>query len=156
MAVLMSLAASVLMACAPAQKNEASVNEASVADNIVDTAQAEQAFEYISMDAFSHDLAKFVGLVEGESFAQAEVKINAVFKAYDGHAKPRDIRMDAVKVEAGWKQVLVTQDGLLDGTVTAQQLLAIFDDEQKLVSYGMRIKCNAQSGSTDWQTDLCE
>lgn len=58
-------------------------------------------FEYISMEGFSHELGKFVGLKEGETFAESETKINAVFKAYDGHATPQDIRMDSSIVEAG-------------------------------------------------------
>jgi len=113
-------------------------------------------FDYVSMEGFSHDMAKFVGLEEGESFAVSERKINAVFKAYEGHAEPQDINMDAAIVEAGWKQVLVTQDGLMDGTVTGQQLLAVFDDEKNLISYGMRIKCHTETGATDWQISICE
>jgi len=64
--------------------------------------------------------------------------------------------MESDVVEAGWKQVLVTQDGLMDGTVTGQQLLAVFDDEKNLISYGIRIKCHTETGSTDWQIAICE
>jgi len=128
----------------------------SQADVESDEAEKAPGFEYVAMEGFSHEMAKFVGLEEGEDFAVSEGKINAVFKAYEGHAKPQDIKMDAAIVEAGWKQVLVTQDGLMDGTVTGQQLLAVFDDEKKLISYGMRIKCHTETGSTDWQITICE
>jgi len=113
-------------------------------------------YEYMPMAKFDAGLASFVGLVPGESFAQAEVKIANVFKAYDGHAEPLNIGMEKSTVEADWKQILVTQDGLLDETVTGQQLLAIFDTEGKLVSYGMRIKCYSSSGQSEWQTTVCE
>ncbi len=117
--------------------------------------QAKQ-HQYMIMDKFDHDLAKFVGLNTGESLEQSEEKIHAVFKAYDGHATPLDISMDALTVDADWKQVLVTQDGLMDGTVTGQQLLAIFDESDTLISYGIRIKCHSETGTSDWQTALCE
>jgi len=113
------------------------------------------AFQYISMDGFSYDLAKFVGLKEGESFAESEVKIRAVFMAYDGQTEPTTIAMDKEIVEADWKQILVTQDGVMDGTVDSQQLLAVFDDDGKLITYGMRIKCHRQSGEPSWQTTGC-
>jgi len=118
--------------------------------------QKSVGFEYVAMEGFSHDMGKWVGLKEGDSFAEAEVKINAAFKAYDGHAEPKNIGMDAQIVEADWKQVLVTQDGIMDGTVTGQQLLAVFDEEKKLVSYGMRIKCHTAQGDTNWQAAACE
>lgn len=114
------------------------------------------SYEYVSIENFSHDLAQFVGLAENDSFEVAETKIKAVFKAYDTHADPADISMDSDIVEGGWKQVLVTQNGLVDGIVTGQQLLAIFDDEKKLMTYGMRIKCHSETGNSDWQTTLCE
>ena len=120
-----------------------------------ETVSNTSGFEYISMEGFSHELAQFVGLTEGETFAASEVKINAVFKAYEGHAAPQDIRMESEIVEAGWKQVLVTQDGLMDGTVTGQQLLAIFDQDKNLVSYGMRIRCHAEDGTSNWQKTGC-
>ncbi len=115
-----------------------------------------KAFHYMIMDDFSQEMGAFVGLKAGDSFAVAEGKINTVFKSYDGHSEPHDIAMDKSIVEANWKQVLVTQDGLMDGTVTGQQLLAIFDDEEKLVSYGMRIKCHTENGSANWQNTVCE
>ena len=113
-------------------------------------------FNYVSMDAFNPDMAQFIGLGIGESFETARTKINTVFKAYDGHAVPQNIGMKSEIVEAGWKQVLVTQDGVMDGTVTGQQLLAIFDEDQKLITYGMRIKCYSDKGDTDWQKTVCE
>lgn len=118
--------------------------------------QAKTQHQYMLMDKFDHDLAKFVGLNIGESLEQSEDKIHAVFKAYDGHATPLDINMDALTVDADWKQVLATQEGLMDGTVTGQQLLAIFDESDNLISYGMRIKCHSETGTSDWQTALCE
>ena len=114
-----------------------------------------EGFHYMLMDKFNQDMASFVGLVPGESFAASEAKINAVFKAYDGHAEPVDIGMAKSTVEAGWKQVLVTQDGVMDGTLAGQQLLAIFDDEGNFVSAGMRIKCHTESGTTAWQNTGC-
>ena len=114
-----------------------------------------KAYNYVSMENFSYDMAQFVGLKENDSFEEAEVKIKAVFKAYDGHTEPTDIRMDSAVVEAGWRQVLVTQNGLMDGTVEGQQLLAVFDDENKLISYGMRIKCYNEAGNSDWQATGC-
>ncbi len=113
-------------------------------------------YEYMQMSKFDVGLASFVGLVPGESFEQSEAKIKAVFKAYEGHAEPQNIGMEKSTVEADWKQILVTQDGLLDETVTGQQMLAIFDQEGRLVSYGMRIKCYSESGQSEWQTTVCE
>ena len=114
------------------------------------------AFNYVSMDAFSPDMARFIGLEIGESFETAETKINGVFKAYDGHAAPLNIGMESEIVEAGWKQVLVTQNGVIDEAITAQQLLAIFDEDQKLITYGIRIKCYSDAGGTDWQKTICD
>lgn len=150
--VILGLVISGLTACSKADVDVKSAVE-TVAEK---AAQTSPGFDYIAMEGFSHDLAQFVGLTEGESFAQSEAKINYVFKAYDGHEEPIDIRMDSTVVDAGWKQVLVTQDGLMDGTVTGQQLLAIFDEDKKLISFGMRIKCHAENGSSDWQKHICE
>jgi len=150
---ILSLAIVSLSGCSEANVKTASTEIKTAAEN---TDKKASGFDYVSMEGFSHDMAKFVGLEEGESFAVSERKINAVFKAYEGHAEPQDINMDAAIVEAGWKQVLVTQDGLMDGTVTGQQLLAVFDDEKNLISYGMRIKCHTETGSTDWQISICE
>jgi len=111
--VTLSLVAIGLSACSKAGNNVAANK---VQSSNAKASQEASSFEYVSIEGFSYDLAKFVGLVEGETFAESEVKINAVFKAYDGHANPLDIRMESDIVEAGWKQVLVTQDGLMDGT----------------------------------------
>ena len=155
---ILGLSIFALTACSQAGDDAAVKAESKVeaAKSVVETAQKDSGYEYVAMEGFSYDMGKWVGLVEGESFAEAEVKINAAFKAYDGHAKPTDISMDAQIVEADWKQVVVTQDGLMDGTVTGQQLLAVFDEEKKLVSYGMRIKCHTEQGDTDWQNTVCE
>jgi len=128
---ILGLSMFALAACSQAGHESAST------DVKAETAKVETknaGFEYVAMEGFNYDLGKWVGLVEGESFAESEVRINAAFKAYDGHAEPKDISMDAQIVEANWKQVLITQDGLMDGTVTGQQLLAVFDEEKKLVS----------------------
>ena len=135
---------------------ETPITETSTSKTSHVKASANEQFHYMPMDKFDHDLAKFIGLEPGESFNQAEDKIHAVFKAYDGHKTPLDISMGISTVEANWKQVLVTQDGLMDGTVTAQQLLAVFDEEDTLVSYGLRIKCYSKTGTSSWQTVLCE
>jgi len=140
----------------PSSKSEVTQNNTTSTSTAVKTEKEASAIEYVAMDGFSYDLGKFVGLTEGETFAESEAKINAVFKTYEGHAQPQNIDMDASIVEAGWKQVLVTQDGLMDGTVTGQQLLAVFDDEKKLISYGMRIKCHNDQGTSDWQIEVCE
>ncbi len=139
-------------ACSQAERVS---NAEDVKSETVKAAKEKIGYEYIAMEGFSYELGQFIGLTEGESFTESERKINAVFKAYDGQTDPVDIRMEDTIVEAGWKQVLVTQDGLMDGTVTGQQLLAVFDDEQKLVNYGMRIKCHTDSGSSKWQTEGC-
>ena len=151
--VILGLAMCGLSACSQAEVKTSPAEVKAAADTIV---KKTPGFEYVSMEGFSYDMAQFVGLQEGEDFAVSEGKINAVFKAYDGHAEPLDISMDSTIVEADWKQVLVTQNGLMDETVTGQQLLAIFDEEKKLVSYGMRIKCHTANGSTGWQIDICE
>ena len=158
---ILALSAFGLAACSQASTDSAvSKSKTEVAKTVEKVtpkkAQKNAGFEYVAMEGFSHDLGKWVGLKEGESFAASEAKINAAFKAYDGHAEPKNISMDAQIVEADWKQVLVTQEGLMDGTVTGQQLLAVFDEEKKLVSYGMRIKCHTAQGDTGWQTAVCD
>lgn len=153
---ILGLSGLALTACSQASTDTAPVTaKTETAKKVVEKIQKNAGFEYVAMEGFSHDMGKWVGLKEGESFAAAEAKINAAFKAYDGHAEPKNISMDAQIVEADWKQVLVTQDGLMDGTVTGQQLLAVFDEEKKLVSYGMRIKCHTAQGDTDWQATIC-
>lgn len=148
-----------LSACSQANVDTKVVEKAAetVTETVTKTASTAKAdgFQYMLMDKFNQDMASFVGLVPGESFAASEAKINAVFKAYDGHAEPINIAMDKSEVEAGWKQVLVTQDGLMDGTVTGQQLLAIFDSEGNFISAGMRIKCHSESNSSGWQNTTC-
>jgi len=128
--------------------------ESALTDSVAKTSNG-KAYDYMIMSKFNENMARFVGLVPGDSMAQAESKINAVFKAYDGHAEPLHIGMDKSVVEADWKQVLVTQNGLMDGTVTGQQLLAIFNAEDELVTYGMRIKCFNDGAESDWQNSVC-
>ena len=157
-AIFLGLAVA-LGACSKADVAAPSVKEVvqSEATSVAVAANKESnSYDYVSMEGFSHKMAKFVGLTEGEAFAESEAKINAVFKAYDGQTQPVEISMDSQIVEAGWKQVVVTQNGLMDGTVAGQQLLAIFDDEKKLVAYGMRIKCDTPNGSEKWQKHGCE
>ncbi|MDB2438345.1 hypothetical protein N9W89_06485 [Hellea sp.] len=135
-----------------------------VAEKIPETAQetvqiatqGNSEFEYMFMDKFEPKFSEFVGLVPGESFDDSKPKIDAVFTAYDGHAEPLAIRMEQDVVEAGWTQVLVTQDGLMDGTVAGQQLLAIYDENGELVSHGMRIKCHKDDSVSEWQNTACE
>ena len=110
-------------------------------DNVKTVSSGASEYGFIDIKDFDRQMGDFVGLTEGESYTQSKPKIGAVFTAYDGHAEPRDIRTENNVVEAGWTQVLVTQDGLMDGTVTAQQLLVIYDQNDQLVTYGMRIKC---------------
>jgi len=153
-AIILGLAIAGLTGCSKTEVKTANTHKADV--NTATAINETSGFEYISMEGFSHELGKFVGLKEGETFAESETKINAVFKAYDGHVTPQDIRMNSSIVEAGWKQVLVTQDGLMDGTVTGQQLLAVFDENKNLVSYGMRIKCHSENGAENWQKTICE
>jgi len=153
--VVLGLSLFGLAACSQASNDTAPVQAKAEAAKAVEKVQKNAGYEYVAMEGFNYDMGKWVGLVEGESFEASEAKINAAFKAYDGHTKPKDISMDAQIVEADWKQVLVTQDGLMDGTVTGQQLLAVFDEEKKLVSYGMRIKCHTAQGDTDWQNTVC-
>ena len=129
----------------------------SAAESIQKSVQSSQndSFDYILMEDFSQEMASFVGLVPGESFAESQAKINNVFKAYEGHAEPVNISLVETAVEADWKQVLVTQEGLMDGTVAAQQLLAIFDSENTFVSAGMRVKCEVEDGAPNWQNTGC-
>lgn len=133
------------------------VSQHTSSETATKTAQKDTEFKYISMEGFNPAFGKFVGLEIGETFAQSEPKINAVFKAYQGHEEPVDIRMNSTIVEAGWKQVLVTQDGLMDRTVAGQQLLAIYDENEELVTYGMRIKCHTTGGGvSEWRSTICE
>ena len=129
----------------------------SAAESVQKSVQSSQndSFDYILMEDFSQEMASFVGLVPGESFAESHAKINNVFKAYEGHAEPVNISLVETAVEADWKQVLVTQEGLMDGTVAAQQLLAIFDSENTFVSAGMRVKCELEDGAPNWQNTGC-
>ena len=107
------------------------------------------------MEDFSQEMASFVGLVPGESFAESQAKINNVFKSYEGHAEPVNISLVETAVEANWKQVLVTQEGLMDGPVAAQQFLALFDSENTFVSAGMRVKCEVENEAPNWQNTGC-
>ena len=148
-----------LTACSQADtstvKSVATVKTA--AEPVQKSVQSSQnnSFDYILMEDFSQEMASFVGLVPGESFAESQAKINNVFKSYEGHAEPVDISLVETAVEADWKQVLVTQEGLMDGAVAAQQLLAIFDNENTFISAGMRIKCEVEGGAPNWQNTGC-
>ena len=144
---------SLLTACSQADTSTVK----SAAESIQKSVQSSQndSFDYILMEDFSQEMASFVGLVPGESFAESQAKINNVFKAYEGHAEPVNISLVETAVEADWKQVLVTQEGLMDGTVAAQQLLAIFDNENTFVSAGMRVKCGSEDGAPNWQNTGC-
>ena len=112
-------------------------------------------YDFMLMEKFDANMGEFIGLVEGESFDQSKPKIDAVFRSYEGHEAPVDIQIKKSIVEAGWTEVIVTQDGLMDGTVAGQQLLAIYDDDDQLVTYGVRIKCHTKSGTSDWQNTVC-
>ena len=119
------------------------------------TAQDQPEYTYMLIEEFDTDMGEFIGLVEGESFNESVPKINAVFTAYDGHAEPQDITMLRDVVEGGWTQVLVTQDGVMDDTIAGHQLLAIYDENGELVTYGMRLKCHTDSGKSEWQKTAC-
>lgn len=143
-----------LAACSQASAPESTAEI--VKETVKVSATTGPEYDYMLLEKFDTDMGAFVGLVAGESFAESEPKIDAVFTAYEGHAAPFKISKKKDVVEAGWTQVLVTQDGLMDGTIAGQQLLAIYDENDGLVTYGMRIKCHTDDGVSDWQNTVCE
>ena len=109
----------------------------------------------IDFTAFSKDLAKFVGLEEGQQRWQAVDAVRLYFVPEDGSIiqtaqSSFDLPDGSVR--------LFSAAGLLDDSVKAEEIYLIFSgpkDDQKLAAYGSRIKCHRGENTTNWQKTLC-
>jgi len=107
----------------------------------------------IDFSSYSLDLAKFVGLEIGEAKEISSQKIKAYFapeKGAQGNATYEFSEFGAI----GGYVMLSSSDGIADDSIKGQELYAVFKDE-KLVTYGMKIKCWRGENKDNWQTDLC-
>jgi len=109
----------------------------------------------IDFTSYSLDLASFLNLNEGESKSSVEDKVHAAFKPNrtpegEGHT---EYSLTELKAEGG-SVMVATAEGFADDSVKAQQLYVIFKDE-KVVTYGLKVKCWRSKTSDKWQKTLC-
>ena len=101
--------------------------------------------------AFSIELAGFVPIEIGMNSDAAELAIRNHFLA---GAQEGSLPLFNSKTLADSVQFSATRENLPDDSVSAQQLLAIFEGD-RLVNYGMRIKCYRGNNIENWQIELC-
>ncbi len=113
----------------------------------------------IAFSTYSKDLARFIGLEEGEPMESAEQKVmDKLTSVSDGEGNAV-FEMDKFQGYIGGQAFIATVDNLPDDSVKAQQIYAIgkITDEgtYTLVDYGMRIKCRRGDNINEWGTELC-
>ena len=114
-----------------------------------------QTLEDIDFSSYSEDLAKFVGLQNGEPKWAAVDKMRLYFAPEDGetilHTKTSTFDRPDGSV------MIYTVSGLIDDSVKAQEIFMIFsgEDAQSLGAYGLKQKCQRGENTNEWTTQLC-
>ncbi len=108
---------------------------------------------------FSKANAKFVGLVEAEEMASAELRIRAYFTPEESTEGKTTYSYEKTYESNGLTRVVATATGLMDDSVQAEQLVAYFKpvspERAELSHYGMRFKCWRGDTPNVWTANLC-
>ena len=109
--------------------------------------------EQIDFTAYSTEMAKPVGLINGEAKAVSNDKIRAYFKPAKGSEGKAEYVFTELRGEGG-NVILAASNGLADDSIKGEELYAVFKDD-KLIIYGLRQKCWRGPNADVWQQTLC-
>ena len=118
--------------------------------------RAVQRLEDVDFNAYSQDLARFVGFERGEARIDAIDKVRLYFAPQDS-----EIVQTSTKAfdRPDGSVMIFSVSGLKDDSVKAQEIFLILsgpkEGQQTLAEYGMRIKCWRGENTENWQADLC-
>ena len=112
--------------------------------------------EDIDFASYSEDLAKFVGLENGEDRWAAIDKMRLYFAPEDGQTILNTKTSSFDRPDGS--VMIFSASGFKDDSIKAQELFMIFagdKDAQTLAAYGLKQKCHRGDNTTEWQTNLC-
>ena len=112
--------------------------------------------EDINFASYSEDLAKFVGLENGEDRCAAIDKMRLYFAPEDGQTILNTKTSSFDRPDGS--VMIFSASGFKDDSIKAQELFMIFagdKDAQILAAYGLKQKCHRGDNTTEWQTNLC-
>ena len=112
--------------------------------------------EDIDFASYSEDLAKFVGLENGEDRWAAIDKMRLYFAPEDGQTILNTKTSSFDRPDGS--VMIFSASGFKDDSIKAQELFMIFagdKDAQILAAYGLKQKCHRGDNTTEWQTNLC-
>ena len=156
--------AMVLVACGPEDISAPAMPDAKTPD-LVDSMPSTPdlpplpkslTLEDIDFTAYSPDLAAFTDLAEGQSRIEAIDAVRLYFAPIEG-SKIINTSQSTFERDDG-TVMLLSASSLADDSIKAQEFYLIFtgqNGDQKLASYGARIKCYRGDNTTDWQTQRC-
>lgn len=161
-----------LSACSSAEDRESPTPPSPPETDIsVLAAPAEPEIKRISdidFSSYNKDLAKFVQLKQGESFAEAKAKMETYFvpgKGIPGEKIAQDRRRGPSEVSFmtfegdGGKVILAERSEMADDAVRAEQMYALTktmaDGSDVLLDFGMKVKCWRGENPDQWGTQLC-
>ncbi|MGJ8563601.1 MAG: hypothetical protein ACSHXY_08610 [Alphaproteobacteria bacterium] len=161
-----------LSACSPSSETDAPTPPAPLESDLSVLADPEppeiKRISDIDFPSYSKDLARFVKLEAGESFASAKAKMEIYFipgKGIPGEKIAQDRRRGPSEVSFmtfegdGGKVILAERNEMADDSVKAEQMYALtktmVDGSDVLLDYGMKIKCWRGESPDEWGTNLC-
>ena len=112
--------------------------------------------EDVDFNSYSKDLAKFMGLKEGQSRGEAVDNVRLYFAPEQGNTMIRTSQSSFERDDGA--VLLFSASGLPDDSVKAQEVFLIMSGKkgaQTLGAYGMRLKCHRGTNTTEWTTQLC-
>jgi len=112
--------------------------------------------EDIDFSSYSEELAKFVGLENGEESWAAVDKMRLYFAPEDGETILQTKTSTFDRPDGS--VMIYTVSGLRDDSVKAQELFMIFSGEkgaQVLAAHGLKNKCQRGRNTEQWTTELC-
>jgi hypothetical protein len=112
--------------------------------------------EDIDFGSYSHELARFTGLSEGQSRIEAIDNVRLYFAPEEG-ANIINTSQSSFDRDDG-SVLIFGAAGLPDDSVKAQEIYLILTGprgDQKLAAYGMKIKCHRGANTTEWQSTVC-
>lgn len=113
----------------------------------------------LTLDDFSADLARSVGIAPGDDMDMVKDQIRLFLAGEGDGSNAAAASFQNVYRSDGRTIFFATQDNMGDDSVKAQQIMAVFIpvsvDAAKLEGYGARIKCWRGENKDQWQTDLC-
>lgn len=114
----------------------------------------------IDFKAYSQDLAKHIGLEQGETRLDSIDKIRLYFAPEPG-TNMVNLSSSTVERDDGSVMLFARHD-LPDNSVFAEEVYAVFSGpgetnkfNQSLEAYGLRLKCRRGDNKMEWTTELC-